>query len=153
MSVEEGLGVAKNLGYPLLVRPSYVLGGRAMEIVYGPDELAEYLGREIMEDFEATFDGRKLKILGYYRNELPGNWKLYQGWVEAGFVRAGNGKSWQDFEIQASSTVILTDDVRGALARPFEVVVEHAREAHGEPSQLDAPAVAGHIQRHTIVSQ
>jgi anthranilate 1,2-dioxygenase large subunit len=41
------------------------------------EPLAEYLGPEIMEDFEATFDGRKLKILGYYRNELPGNWKLY----------------------------------------------------------------------------
>jgi len=43
MSVEEGLGVAKNLGYPLLVRPSYVLGGRAMEIVYNESELIRYL--------------------------------------------------------------------------------------------------------------
>lgn len=41
------------------------------------EPLADYLGPEIMEDFEATFDGRRLKILGYYRNELPGNWKLY----------------------------------------------------------------------------
>jgi anthranilate 1,2-dioxygenase large subunit len=41
------------------------------------EPLAEYLGPEILEDFEATFDGRKLKLLGYYRNELPGNWKLY----------------------------------------------------------------------------
>ncbi|MCK9356188.1 MAG: carbamoyl-phosphate synthase large subunit, partial [Dehalococcoidia bacterium] len=43
MSVEEGLGVSKNLGYPLLVRPSYVLGGRAMEIVYNESELIRYL--------------------------------------------------------------------------------------------------------------
>ena len=48
---------------------------------------------------------------------VPGNWKLYQGWIEAGFARAGNGKSWKDFEIQASTTVIITDDVRQALAR------------------------------------
>jgi F420-dependent oxidoreductase-like protein len=48
---------------------------------------------------------------------VPGNWKLYESWIEAGFARAGNGKSWKDFEIQASAAVIVTDDVRGALAR------------------------------------
>jgi len=42
-SVEEALNVAKNLGYPVLVRPSYVLGGRAMEIVYNEPELIRYL--------------------------------------------------------------------------------------------------------------
>ena len=42
-SIEEALNVAKSLGYPLLVRPSYVLGGRAMEIVYGETELIRYL--------------------------------------------------------------------------------------------------------------
>jgi carbamoyl-phosphate synthase large subunit len=42
-SVEEALGVAQGLGYPLLVRPSYVLGGRAMEIVYNETELIRYL--------------------------------------------------------------------------------------------------------------
>jgi carbamoyl-phosphate synthase large subunit len=38
-SVEEALAVAARVGYPALVRPSYVLGGRAMEIVYDPDDL------------------------------------------------------------------------------------------------------------------
>ncbi len=42
-SMEEALTVAKSLGYPLLVRPSYVLGGRAMEIVYNETELIRYL--------------------------------------------------------------------------------------------------------------
>jgi len=42
-SIEEALNVAKSLGYPLLVRPSYVLGGRAMEIVYNETELIRYL--------------------------------------------------------------------------------------------------------------
>jgi len=42
-TIEEALGVAQNLGYPLLVRPSYVLGGRAMEIVYNETELIRYL--------------------------------------------------------------------------------------------------------------
>jgi anthranilate 1,2-dioxygenase large subunit len=41
------------------------------------ESLADYLGPEILREFEATFDGRKLKILGYYRHSLPGNWKLY----------------------------------------------------------------------------
>ena len=37
----------------------------------------QYLGPEILADFDAAFDGRALTILGYYRNTLPGNWKLY----------------------------------------------------------------------------
>jgi anthranilate 1,2-dioxygenase large subunit len=41
------------------------------------EPLEDYLGPEILEDFDATFDGRKLTILGYYRNTLPANWKLY----------------------------------------------------------------------------
>lgn len=41
------------------------------------ESIEEYLTPEILRDFEATFDGRKLKILGYYRNTLPSNWKLY----------------------------------------------------------------------------
>ncbi|HEY5192611.1 MAG TPA: carbamoyl-phosphate synthase large subunit [Solirubrobacteraceae bacterium] len=45
-SVEEALAKADEVGFPLLVRPSYVLGGRAMEIVYSSDGLADYLRRE-----------------------------------------------------------------------------------------------------------
>ncbi len=46
-SVEEALQRGEEVGYPLLVRPSYVLGGRAMEIVYSPEGLADYLRREL----------------------------------------------------------------------------------------------------------
>jgi len=42
-SLEEALDIAAGIGYPLLVRPSYVLGGRAMEIVYGQDDLERYI--------------------------------------------------------------------------------------------------------------
>jgi carbamoyl-phosphate synthase large subunit len=45
-SVEQALECAEKVGFPLLVRPSYVLGGRAMEIVYSADGLADYLQRE-----------------------------------------------------------------------------------------------------------
>jgi apoptosis-inducing factor 3 len=41
------------------------------------EDLADYFGPEILKEFEATFDGRKLKLLGHYRHSLPGNWKLY----------------------------------------------------------------------------
>src|SRR4051812_46639504 len=44
-SKDEALAAAEGVGYPLLVRPSYVLGGRAMEICYSHDELADYLRR------------------------------------------------------------------------------------------------------------
>jgi carbamoyl-phosphate synthase large subunit len=41
-SVEEALAAASRIGYPVLVRPSYVLGGRAMQIVYDPASLEDY---------------------------------------------------------------------------------------------------------------
>jgi len=42
-NLEEALNVAKRIGYPLIVRPSYVLGGRGMEIVHDEDELKLYV--------------------------------------------------------------------------------------------------------------
>ncbi|MDV2885344.1 carbamoyl-phosphate synthase large subunit [Alkalihalophilus pseudofirmus] len=42
-SVEQAVKIAANIGYPVLVRPSYVLGGRAMEIVYKEEELLHYM--------------------------------------------------------------------------------------------------------------
>ncbi|MFN8532353.1 MAG: carbamoyl-phosphate synthase large subunit [Dehalococcoidia bacterium] len=43
-SVEQAIAVAQTIGYPVLIRPSYVLGGRAMEIVQSPNELVRRLG-------------------------------------------------------------------------------------------------------------
>ncbi len=42
-SLDEGLKIAEIIGYPVLVRPSYVLGGRAMEIVYNATELVRFM--------------------------------------------------------------------------------------------------------------
>jgi carbamoylphosphate synthase large subunit len=55
-SVSEAVQCAAKVGYPLLVRPSYVLGGRAMEIVYSPDGLEDYLRREAGEGGEIFLD-------------------------------------------------------------------------------------------------
>jgi carbamoyl-phosphate synthase large subunit len=46
-SVEEAVQIAEQIGYPVLVRPSYVLGGRAMEIVYRKEELLHYMDHAV----------------------------------------------------------------------------------------------------------
>lgn len=49
---EEALVIANEIGFPVLVRPSYVLGGRAMEIVYDETELAHYMTNAVKENSE-----------------------------------------------------------------------------------------------------
>jgi carbamoyl-phosphate synthase large subunit len=46
-NLEEALSIAKRLGYPLVVRPSYVLGGRGMEVVHDEDMLREYVAAAV----------------------------------------------------------------------------------------------------------
>jgi carbamoyl-phosphate synthase large subunit len=47
LSADEAVVIADRVGFPLLVRPSYVLGGRAMEICYSPEGLAAYLDANV----------------------------------------------------------------------------------------------------------
>ncbi|XP_050388057.1 carbamoyl-phosphate synthase large chain, chloroplastic [Argentina anserina] len=51
-SEADALAIAKNIGYPVVVRPSYVLGGRAMEIVYSDEKLVTYLETAVEVDPE-----------------------------------------------------------------------------------------------------
>lgn len=44
---EEAIAIATKIGYPVLVRPSFVLGGRAMRIVYNEDELSQYMDEAV----------------------------------------------------------------------------------------------------------
>ncbi len=91
LSLDEARDAAHSIGYPVLVRPSYVLGGRGMEIVYDDDQLATYVNRALAEakadtvvsgrlpspllidkflqdaieiDVDALFDGEELYIGG-----------------------------------------------------------------------------------------
>ena len=79
---EEAIKIGNKIGYPLVVRPSYVLGGRGMEVVYGSDDLVNYLGEAfhvndsnpvlldkfldvaIEFDVEAISDGTQILICG-----------------------------------------------------------------------------------------
>ena len=47
MSRDEAVIIANRIGYPVMVRPSYVLGGRAMEIVYDEDSVRDYMTRAV----------------------------------------------------------------------------------------------------------
>ncbi|MCZ6788834.1 MAG: carbamoyl-phosphate synthase large subunit, partial [Chloroflexi bacterium] len=81
VTVEEALNVAQRIGYPVLMRPSYVLGGRAMEIIQNPTELVRYhtaaadvlQGRPVLIDkylagreveVDAVCDGERVLIPG-----------------------------------------------------------------------------------------
>ncbi len=67
-NLEQALNVAQEVGYPILVRPSYVLGGRAMEIVQNATELVKYMsiafeaggGRRVLID--KYFEGREVEV-------------------------------------------------------------------------------------------
>ncbi len=52
LSAEEATTIAREVGFPLLVRPSYVLGGRAMEICYSTEDLGAYLEANVKADQE-----------------------------------------------------------------------------------------------------
>jgi carbamoyl-phosphate synthase large subunit len=56
-SVDEALAVARGLGYPVLIRPSFVLGGRAMRIVYDDDDIKNFIG-----EAQAASDNRPVLI-------------------------------------------------------------------------------------------
>ncbi|GAA0625970.1 carbamoyl-phosphate synthase large subunit [Sporichthya brevicatena] len=81
-SFEESKAIADEVGYPVLVRPSYVLGGRGMEIVYSEEMLADYISRAteisadrpvlvdrflddaVEIDVDALYDGNELYLGG-----------------------------------------------------------------------------------------
>ncbi|QOQ38853.1 carbamoyl-phosphate synthase large subunit [Trueperella pecoris] len=62
MSDRQAIEVAESIGYPVLVRPSYVLGGRGMQIVYSREELEKYLARRESEKTDASHQAAPLLI-------------------------------------------------------------------------------------------
>ena len=121
---EEAFEAVEKLGYPLVVRPSYVIGGRAMQVVYDDEELEKYLreavslssehpvlidqyiqGREI--EVDAIADGRDILIPGIMEH------------VERTGVHSGDSISvYPDFSLSdelKATLVDYTDRIAGAL--------------------------------------
>ncbi|MFA5065452.1 MAG: carbamoyl-phosphate synthase large subunit [Dehalococcoidia bacterium] len=67
-AIDQGQEVARTLGYPVLVRPSYVLGGRGMEIVQNQEELTRYMGQALEIDerhpvlIDKYFEGKEVEV-------------------------------------------------------------------------------------------
>src|SRR5690606_2186269 len=116
---EDAVTLAKEVGYPLVVRPSYVLGGRAMEIVYGEDELRDYIARAVEVsnespvlldrfldlavevDVDAISDGREVIIGG-----------IMEHVEQAGIHSGDSGCSLPPFSLSDDMQQQLADQVR-----------------------------------------
>ena len=111
--IEDGIAAAKEIGYPVLVRPSFVLGGRAMQIVANEEQLRHYLKTavEIDEDKPVLVDkyieGREVEvdaICDGYNVFVPGIMEL----VERTGVHSGDS-------ISVYPSFSISDKVKGTI--------------------------------------
>lgn len=112
-NIEDGIAAAHELGYPLLVRPSFVLGGRAMQIVTNDDQLRHYLKTavEIDEDKPVLVDkyiqGKELEVDAICDGQnvfIPGIMEL----VERTGIHSGDS-------ISVYPTFSVSDRVKGII--------------------------------------
>ena len=113
--IEDGIAAAKEIGYPVLVRPSFVLGGRAMQIVGSEEQLRHYLKTavEIDEDKPVLVDkyiqGKEVEIDAICDGRdifVPGIMEL----VERTGVHSGDS-------ISVYPTFSISDKVKGTILR------------------------------------
>jgi carbamoyl-phosphate synthase large subunit len=125
---EAAIVLARDIGYPLVVRPSYVLGGRAMDIVHGEDELRRYmteavkvsndspvlldrfLDHAIEVDVDALCDGERVVIGG-----------IMEHIEEAGVHSGDSSCSLPPFSLSAAVIEAIADQTR-QMAKGLDVI-------------------------------
>ncbi len=148
-TVEQALSVAQEIGYPVLVRPSYVLGGRAMEIVQNATELLKFWseavaaaeGRRVLID--KYFEGREVEVDAVCDGEtvlVPGIMEH----VERAGVHSGDstaiypGLTLSEDEVDTivdyTRRIGLALDVRGLMNIQYVVVGGDAYRTPNRPS-------------------
>ncbi len=141
-SVEDALNVAKALGFPVLVRPSYVLGGRAMEIVHNETELIRYLtmamdmnsrhpvlidkylqGKEV--ELDAICDGERVLIPGVMEQiERAG---VHSGDSVAVYPGVTLTNSEVDTMVEYATRIALALQIRGLLNIQMVIAAEDGK--------------------------
>ena len=143
-SVEEALNVVKVLGFPVLVRPSYVLGGRAMEIVHNESELIRYLtlaleidsqhsvlidkylqGKEV--EVDAICDGERVLIPGVMEQiERAG---VHSGDSMAVYPGVTLTNDEVDTMVEYATRIALALQIRGLLNIQMVIVPENGKSS------------------------
>ena len=151
-TVEQALVVAQEIGYPVLVRPSYVLGGRAMEIVQNATELVKFwseavsaaAGRRVLID--KYFEGREVEVDAVCDGEtvlVPGIMEH----VERAGVHSGDstaiypGLTLSNEEVETivdyTRRIGLALEVRGLMNIQYVVVGGEAYRTPNRPSPVN----------------
>ncbi len=157
LSADEAAAAAAEIGYPVLVRPSYVLGGRGMEIVYDEETLRAYVGRAtaarpdnpvlidrflddaIEIDVDALYDGSELYLGGVMEHiEEAG---IHSGDSACALPPITLGRA----DIAAIREATAADRARRRGARPAQRAVRArgrgALRARGQPARVPDGAV------------
>jgi carbamoyl-phosphate synthase large subunit len=125
-SVNEATAVARRIGFPVLVRPSYVLGGRAMEIVYNQDDLVEYMrsAARVSPEYPVLVDkyifGKEVEVDGISDGEdvlIPGIMEH----VERAGVHSGDSIAVYPPQTLTPEIEAKIVDYTGRLARALRV--------------------------------
>ncbi len=146
VNADEAIAIAQKLGYPVLVRPSYVLGGRAMEIVYDEKSLGrymnlaveasperpvlvdKYLDNAIEIDVDAVSDGVDVRIGGIMEH------------IEFAGIHSGDSACVIPPRTLKSSTIDLICEQTAALAKALKVIglmnIQYAVSRHNGEEEL-----------------
>ena len=142
-NLADAISTAAAIGYPVLVRPSYVLGGRAMEVVQDANELVRYFGEALAENTGAVLidkylDGAELEVDAICDGErvlIPGIMEH----IERAGVHSGDsmavyppqrlGREQRDAMVDYTTRMALALGVRGLMNVQF--VVAPAADPHG----------------------